>query len=574
MDAFSDPDVSEVVGVFGGQQGKTEALNNVLGYHIDLEPAEILFIMPTERLARYWSKRRLAPMLRDTPVLRGRLTEANPRKSGSEILEKEFPGGSLGIVGANAPTGLVSRPCRVVLGDELDLWPLSVGGEGDPVTIVRVRTSNFWNRKLGWISTPTVKGQSRIWDLWEETDQRRFFVHCPLCGESQTLEWGNVHWPPTRPITAYYCASCDQPWSEADRLGAVEGGSWVATRPFDGRAGFHISALYSPWQSIEGLVDEWQRAQGDQDKLQAFVNTRLAELWEEDSDAGVEVEQLIARREEYAAQVPAGVAVVTAGVDTAGDRIEVSRYGWGFGRECWAIDHQLLYGDPHDLLSGRDPRLDEVLAEQLEHELGVRIRVSAACVDSGDGPYNDDVYRFCARRRRRKIYATKGRGGSQLDLWPHRASKSKKAKAALADLRILGVDKGKLELYRSIRRDPRPPPIGQGPGPGAIHYPLRQEYDEEFFSQLMGERGVKKRGRIEWVPDYPRNEALDTWVLARAALSSLNADLAKVHASLTSKAAATAAASSDDDDDDTSPPPPAPRPRRRRRPGGFVRGWK
>src|SRR5690606_34301690 len=60
------------------------------------------------------------------------------------------------------------------------------------------------------------------------------------------------------------------------------------------------------------------------------------------------------------------------------------------------------------------------------------------------------------------------------------------------------------------------------PGPGAIHFPRR--LDAEYFRQLTAERVVTRfeRGRPirSWQPkrDGERNEALDTFVYAHAAL--------------------------------------------------------
>lgn len=590
MDAFSEPDVTDVVGVFAGQTAKTECLNNVLGYFIHQEPAPIIFAHPTERMARYWSKDRLAPMLRDSPALRGLVQEARARKSGSEILEKKFPGGGLAIIGANAPSGLASRPRRVALGDEVDRWPRSAGTEGDPVGLLRVRTSNFWNRIHGWISTPTLKHASRIWDLWESSDQRYFWVPCLSCGEVQVLRWAQVQWDGDDPTTARYeCEQCQHAWDDSWIDEAVGQGRWIASRPFAGIAGFHLWALYSPWIALAELVGEWLQAQGDDEKLKVFVNTKLAELWEEDSEAPPELDS---RTEAYPAPIPAGGLVVTMGVDLQGGaerRAEVSRYAWGEGRECWAIDHHVLDADPRDLLSGRDPRLEELLTEAIEHESGLKLRVSACCVDSGDGEYTDDVYAFARRWRRRRVYATKGKAGDR-EFWPLRHSRSKRALKAGADLRIVGVDKGKREFLGATRRTTL--------GPGYLHFPDRPEFDAEFFAQLRAERCVAKKRLgvtyFEWVQDYVRNEALDCWILARAALSSLSPKWPRLAAAMRKAVAARKDPGAEEtqpepeasepepereggDGEEPEPTPPAPRPergrRRRRKRGGFVRGW-
>ena len=127
MDAISDPDVETVVMMSSTQVGKTEIINNTVGFHIDQDPAPILVLQPTLELAHAWSKDRLAPMIRDTPRLFGKVADARARDSGNTVLHKVFRGGRLSIVGANSPTGLASRPIRDVLFDETDRYPASVG---------------------------------------------------------------------------------------------------------------------------------------------------------------------------------------------------------------------------------------------------------------------------------------------------------------------------------------------------------------------------------------------------------------------------------------------------------------
>jgi phage terminase large subunit GpA-like protein len=176
MDAISDPAAETVVIMSSSQIGKSESLLNMVGFHIDHDPAPIMVVMPTERDAETWSKDRFSPMARDTPCLQNKIANPKSRDGNNKILHKRFPGGHLTIVGANAPSGLASRPIRLLLCDEVDRYPFSAGAEGDPVNLARKRTVTFWNRKIVLVSTPTNKGASRIETAFEESDQRRFWV--------------------------------------------------------------------------------------------------------------------------------------------------------------------------------------------------------------------------------------------------------------------------------------------------------------------------------------------------------------------------------------------------------------
>ena len=266
LDAISDPSAETVVIMSSSQIGKSESILNMVGYHIDHDPAPIMVVMPTERDAETWSKDRFSPMARDTPCLQGKIADPRSRDGNNKILHKRFPGGHLTIVGANAPSGLASRPIRLLLCDEVDRYPFSAGAEGDPVNLAKKRTVTFWNRKIVLVSTPTNKGASRIEAAFEESDQRRYWVPCPACGAEQLLTWGQVKWDKDengghRPETArYHCADCDAAWKDETRWAAISKGRWIADAPFNGTAGFHLNEIYSPWVRLEALVASFKKA--------------------------------------------------------------------------------------------------------------------------------------------------------------------------------------------------------------------------------------------------------------------------------------------------------------------------
>ena len=160
MDQINNPEVETIILMTSSQVGKTEIILNTIGYHIDYDPAPIMVMQPTVEMANTFSKTRLAPMLRDTPALKGKVADPKSRNSGNTILEKSFPGGVVVMVGANAPAGLASRPIRILLADEVDRFPVSAGTEGDPLSLAEKRTTTFYNRKKIFVSTPTIKGVS------------------------------------------------------------------------------------------------------------------------------------------------------------------------------------------------------------------------------------------------------------------------------------------------------------------------------------------------------------------------------------------------------------------------------
>jgi phage terminase large subunit GpA-like protein len=226
---------------------KTELLLNGLGFYISHDPSPILVLQPTLEMAQAFSKDRLATMLRDTPCLKNKVRDPRSRDSGNTTLHKSFPGGHVTIAGSNSPSSLASRPIRIIFCDEIDRYPASAGSEGDPVSLARKRSATFHNRKCVLTSTPTIRGASRIETAYEQSDQRRYFVPCPDCGAQDSLKWANVRWPENRPREAVYvCEHCGSAWDDVTRQQAIRRGEWLATAPFNGVAGFHLSGLYSP----------------------------------------------------------------------------------------------------------------------------------------------------------------------------------------------------------------------------------------------------------------------------------------------------------------------------------------
>jgi len=499
---------AHVVLMWGSQLGKTEMLLTLIAYIIAMQPGPILIVQPTLSMAEAFSKDRISPMIRDMEILRGLVADPKARDAGSTIFHRRFVGGHLTIVGSNSPAGLASRPVRYLLMDELDRWEASAGAEGDPASLAIARTRTFWNRKIVMVSSPTTRGVSRIEQAWLESDQREYHVPCPHCGQYQRLVWGRVEWPDGRPDEAQYrCASCDRliPHSAKQRM--LARGRWVAgaESPI---AGFHLSELYSPWRSWGELAAEWLAAQGNVERLRSFVNTSLAELWDDQVAGAISEDELLARRETYGPELPDAAALLTAGVDIQDDRIEVSVWAWGRGEESWLIEHRVIPGDP-TIGPDHGPwiELDAYLAQPWRHPRVGEMRIAAACVDAGYA--TSVVSRFCEQRVGRRIWAIKGAGGA-VPAWPRRQSRGTRGRVY-----VIGVDSLKSTLTSRLR-------ITQGQG--AMHFPL--SVDREYFEQLTAEylKTTYRQGRPHrtWERRKGRRaEALDCAVYAYAATFGL-----------------------------------------------------
>lgn len=539
---------------------KTTVIENIIGRFVHLDPCPILCVFPKDDAAETFSKDRLAPMIRDTPKLRDLFGEAKATDAGATLTHKQFEGGHITLVGSNSPTNLAMRPIRLLMGDEIDKYPLSAGGEGPPIDLAVERQAEFAANALTVLAcSPTIAGRSAIEASYDESDQRRPFVRCPHqdCGAWHALEWDRVKFDKDaqeriRPETARYeCIDCEQPWTEAQRLVALRKVEWRQTRPFtccgenqvpakwapeahgvrralclhcdaeavpNDHAGGVASKLYAPKQTIRETVAKFARAlRRGPEALRTFYNTQLARTWKEGADTP-EWQDVYARRDTYlSGTVSRGALILFGGVDIQKDRIEVSVWGFGRNRERWLIEHKVLPGD-----TGRAPVWADLAAmfdETWEHENGAAMAVRDWGVDSG--AFTAEVYAFVrSMAGRGNVHAIDGADsytGAFLGVGAKdTAASGKKLRRGLKTVRV-GVSFAKQELMGCLAL--QRPPNGEAFPAGFVHLP--RDVTEDGVKQLTAEELVvsttRGRTRREWVPiGGRRNEWLDCANYARA----------------------------------------------------------
>ncbi len=510
MDAISDDRTETVVIKSSAQVGKTELINNIVAYHIDYDPAPMMLVMPTVELAQTYSKKRLAPMIRDNPRLRDKVKDAKSRDSDNTILEKGFPGGYIAMTGANSPVGLSSRPIRILLADEVDRFPASAGNEGDPLALAEKRTSTFANKKKIFTSTPTDAKTSRILKAFNESSQEEWNISCPVCGCYQPYEWARIKFD----TITMECAECKEQLNEFEWK--AQQGKWISRlgHNFDlKKRGFHLNALASPWERWEDIIKTFKEAKKDKELLKTFVNTYLGEEWEDNEGEGADFERLYKRRETYNCQIPDDVLILTAGVDVQDDRLEIEVVGWGVGKESWGIQYKKIYGDLSQTHIWNE--LDSFLDSEFYYLDGTPLKIMCTCIDSG-GHFTTEVYKFVKNKENRRIFAIKGKGGSGNPL----VGKPSKNNREGVYLFSLGVDTGKEKIYSSLNVDEE--------GSSFCHFPFEEEkgYTLEYFKSLCAEKRIMQYQRgvssFKWVQKYKRNEGLDLRNYATAALEILN----------------------------------------------------
>ena len=518
MNAISDLSVKKVVVMSAAQIGKTDGfILNPIGYFMDYDPSPIMVMQPNLQMGESFSKDRLTPMLRDTPTLREKVNDKN-RNSGNTILHKEFPGGHITIVGANSPSGLRSRPIRILLADEIDGYPATAGKDGDPLLLAAKRLTTFWNKKEVFISTPTVKGTSRIEIEFENSTQEIWHVPCPSCGELQELEWGQVKFDKNDlSEISYVCAKCGVVESEVAWKEQYINGQFIPRFPEREVRGFHLNSLASLFVDWKEIVEKFiianeEKKKGNIEMLKAWTNTEMGQTWEEEGSE-IEYDALYRRREKYNCEVPAEVICLTAGIDTQDDRFEVEVVGWGVERESWGIKYQIIYGDLKQQRVWDD--LDAFLNQTFTREDGAKLKIIRACMDTG-GHFANQVYKFCKPRFSRGILAIRG-GSTGFDK-PY-IPKPTKNNREQVPLWTLGVDTGKALIYQSLAVEEE--------GANYCHFPRDKGtgYTEDYFKGLTAERMVLtyKKGKAQYVwklkeNGTKRNEPLDCRNYAQAAL--------------------------------------------------------
>jgi len=540
MDCLSPTSpVERVVFMKAAQLGATEMGSNWIGYVIHHAPGPMMAVWPTVEMAKRNSKQRIDPLIDESSILRELIAPARSRDSGNTILAKEFRGGVLVMTGANSAVGLRSMPVRYLFLDEVDGYPIDVDGEGSAVALAEARTRTFSRRKIFIVSTPTIAGVSTIEREYEASDQRRYFVPCPHCGHRQWLRFEQLRWergedgnfPDT---AAYVCESCEVPIPEHHKTWMLEHGEWRAMADGASRtAGFHLSSLYSPigWRSWKDVAAAWESAiskeAGSAAAIKTFKNTELGETWVEEGEAP-DWQRLLERREDYRiGTIPVGGLLLTAGADVQKDRIEVSIWAFGRGKESWLVEHRVLMGD-----TARDEvwkSLASVLRETWTHKTGCQLGLGRLALDTGFA--TQEAYAFVRGVRDPRLMAVKGVArGAALVGTPTAVDATSGGKKLRRGIKVFSVAGGiaKLEFYNNLRKSPEVAEDGitiRYPA-GFVHLP---KVDAEFLQQLCAEQLITRRDRNgfairEWQKMRERNEALDCYVYARAAAAASGLD--------------------------------------------------
>lgn len=515
MDVLSPSDPTEQVKVIKGTQlGFSTIGDNVAMCYLDFYPCPILYIVPTETLAKGTSKRRITPSLRELPRLANKVVGGKSKDDVGEVMTKQVPGGILQFGWSQSTASFRSFSARVIILDDVDGF--GSFGEGDPLALAKARGDGFPNLKIYVNSTPTLKGHSNIETEYEDSDQREYFMPCPHCSQKMVFKWEyfvftvNDRGLIEGDVTCA-CPHCGSTIHEYQKTKMMADGEWIPQNEGHPYKGYKLPSFYSPY----GMLSWYQIAKefitayalmktGDSRLYQVWKNTRCAEVFA-DNLKGVTINSANERVEDYGCQVPNAVKIITAGVDTQDDRFEIEVLGHGVGGETWSIDYKVIAGDPQ--FANTQMELDNYLDQQFVREDGSTMKISATCVDTGGGR-TKQMYDYCGARIANNIFGIKGANTQNFPVTNKTIDDIDDTDFTLI---ILGVSTIKDDFYARLKVHKT--------GNNFCHFPNLDVYNDKYFKMLTAE---KKNSKNAYEKVTPRNEALDCRVYALGALAVLN----------------------------------------------------
>lgn len=525
--------------------GYTKMLMANIAYKLKHKKRSICMWSPTDDDAKGIMKKHVDPMIRDVPVIKAMAPWYGKKHKDNTEDQKTFENRKvLWWLGGKAAGNYREKSPDEVGYDELSSFDADINNEGSPTFLGDKRLEGATFPKSIRGSTPKLAGSCQITRAAEESAYlMRFHIRCPHCDTEQTLKWGGkdeafgLKWSKDalgEVDKAWYlcesgngCAFEHYQMVEASRTGRYiceKTGVWTrdsmewfgangAPIRTPRRLTFHIWTIYSTFTTWVKIADERVKAGKDRGKLKTFVNTTLGEPWEEDLTEKVDWELLYARREVYAAPVPSRAVTLTGGIDTQDDRYELRVWAWGAGEESWLIYRRILYGDPSSAVLKRKVGIE--LHKLHARVDGVRMRVERWCWDSG-GHHSDDVR---AESRKHGVHWVIPIFGASTYGKPIASFPRKKERKSKTYLTEVGTDNAKEVIYNRLKLQPD----GDRPVPGLIHFPADDLIcDGDELKQLTSEtkKWIMARGRrqLRWDASKKRNEALDCFVYALAAL--------------------------------------------------------
>jgi phage terminase large subunit GpA-like protein len=478
LECFGDVDVTDLVLVFGTQTGKTTMIQAGTAWRICNKPQPIVWVMPTEGLARSFSETRWMPLFDDSATLQSQKPDDRHK---FKTLGQEYSRCSLNFVGSNSPSGLSSRPAGLLLMDELDKFARETDQETSAMHLAENRTKSFVGALRVKTSTPTTP-DGAIWQEYQKGTQEKFMLPCPHCSERIELLWPQVKWSDeakdgekwnmakVEESAHYVCQRCQGQINDGQKMEMLQKGKWEATNltAQKGFRSFHLNSLYAPWRSCTfgSLSVKFLRDKETLNGLQDFTNSTMAMPWEQ-VETSIGPAHIMALRGDYTrGSCPIEPTRVVCCADIGQDKQHWATVAFSDKGESYVLDYGIVLA-PEDLLD--DPR-----SRIYRTPSGEEVKAECGLIDSGFATFR--VYGIC-QASEGFYYPSKGSSAT---------FGSKISKTTLEDFRgvvlYTYVDHAiKTELFIDRMKNGKPP----------IHLP--KDVGDDFIRGLSGQQLVPRK---------------------------------------------------------------------------------
>lgn len=533
-----------IVAMFPAQTGKSTLAELATMYYVTQVPSEIMYVSSNETAAIKWLERRIVPRASAAGVVfKTEVETRTSRKTGDTTYSKTFHGGNIDIASALSPAQLASETKRIVLADETDRWRVQLGDEGSVWDMIVARTQAWGSQsKILAISTPTIEDTSLIFSLFQQGDQRFFYVPCLHCGTMQLMDFSHgrsfgLHWEHKggkilKKSIVLVCESgtCGREIRESSKDNMLNGGEWrkSAIAQYDFIASFNINGLYSPLLDWHDMAISYEESLTGPMKKQAHDNLKMGRAHRE-TGTRPKVDKIIENRGKYkSGQVQDGVLYLTVGIDVQEGsetdennpaRLEMEVLGIGAGYRTYSVEYNVFKGGVTDPYDGAWEKLNQyATGNELTYYRndGFGFPVALVFIDSGSGKMSDIIYRFCQRwqntfpiKGQSVIKRTKKEKGDDVlsgNFQRYRASKLTEDTM----IYLINTNYYKNQIYHNLKierqeLDPQ--------RPGFCDFPA--DYSEWYFEMLTAEE--RRRDGSFHNPTGRRNESLDCRVYALCA---------------------------------------------------------
>lgn len=510
MDAFNDPYIQEINFCKPTQVGGTEAMLNMLGWIIMDNPSPTMIVYPSDDLAKDTSNDRIKPSLSKTPEIKERFYE-----NSSKELNLKFRGMRIYLRGSGSPGKLASKSIKYLFFDEIDKMDGASRKEASPYNLAKERTRTFtYSKKIYTCSTPTLK-TNYVWQIHEDADeQRKYFVPCPHCGEYITFVFKQIRFPEGKEgmtnaerakDVVYVCQKCGCVITDRDKIKMLRKGEWrdvkknCVGRPR--KVSFWLNALYSRFLTWAEIALEFLDSKDDPEQLQNFVNSWLAEPWE-DTKLKTNADLVLERQTESAEfVVPDWAKMLTAGVDVQENCLYWTIRAWG----NYMTSQNIAHGQAFSFVE-----LEKIMNLEYRMQNGSPMLVSLALIDSG---YNaDSVYDFCVGN---SDWALPSKGSSNPMNSHYKFSTVNKSGSKAFGMNLVLIDTGKYKDMIAGRMRKQ-----NGSGAWMVYAGCDREYAEQVTAEhKVNTRTNNGKMKQEWVQktSHADNHYLDCEVYAMAA---------------------------------------------------------